>query len=74
MYVRESTARSLFYIQRHVPRMMGQSSSLRTYVQWKKNLHIRELEKVQEKFEVCLCDLVQQRHLHIEVKKLNLDI
>ena len=24
--------------------------------------------------EVCLCDLVQQRQLHIEVKKLNLDI
>ena len=41
MYVRESTARSLFYIQRHVPRIDGTEFKF-TYVRtMEKNLHIR---------------------------------
>ena len=67
MYVRESTARSLFYIQRHVPRIDGTEFKF-TCVQWKNCTFV--LEKAQEKFEVCLCGLVQQRQLHIEVKIL----
>ena len=67
MYVRESTARSLFYIQRHVPRIDGTEfkfSCVRTI----EKTFTFVLEKAQENFEVCLCDLVHQRQLQIEVK------
>ena len=57
-----------------MPRIDGTEFKF-TYVRtMEKKTYTFVLEKVQEKFEVCLCDLVQQRQLHIEVKKLNLDI